>query len=120
MFSLRGDIFYGCLKALGLTRLLLDARACVAGDSNGDILAATDRTGGASAWTSATVDIPSCPRQSAPCISERLYARDDRGARTVDAAPPGSGNSIGSVALEGNSLLLSWTHDGDRRQLRLR
>ena len=93
---------------------------CVAGDGNGNILTSTNPNGGAKTWTSATVDIPSCPRQSTPCISEQLHARDDQGARIVDTAPPGSGNSIGSVALDGNSLLLSWTHDGARRQLKLR
>jgi hypothetical protein len=38
----------------------------------------------------------------------------------VDAAPPGHGNSIGNVALDGDSLMLNWTHDGAQRQLELR
>jgi hypothetical protein len=59
-------------------------------------------------------------RQSRPCESEQLYARDDQGTRVVDTAPPGHGNSIDNVALGGDSLVLSWTHDGAQRQLELR
>ena len=88
---------------------------CVTGDQIGNILTTTDPTGGANAWTSALVDIPGCDPQSAPCISEQLYAHDDQGARIVDTAPPGQGNSIRNVALD--SHVLSWTHDGAQRQL---
>jgi WD40-like Beta Propeller Repeat len=91
---------------------------CVAVDLAGNVLTSTDPTGGANTWTSATVDIPGCPPQSAPCISEQLYARDDHGTRVVDTAPPGQGNSIGNVALD--SLVLNWTHDSAQRQLQLR
>jgi hypothetical protein len=90
---------------------------CVAGSSS-DILTSTDPTGGANAWSSATVGFP-CPRPSTPCISERLLVRDDQGTEVVDTAPPGQGNSIDNVALNGNSLVLSWTHDGAQRQLQL-
>jgi hypothetical protein len=93
---------------------------CVVGDSGGDILTSTDPTGGANAWSSATVDVPGCPQQSRPCISERLLVRDDHGTEVVDTAPPGRGNSINNVALNGNSLVLNWTHDGAQRQLQLR
>jgi hypothetical protein len=53
-------------------------------------------------------------------MSEQLYARDDQGARVVDTAPPGQGNSIGNLRLTDHSLTLSWTHDGAQRQLQLR
>jgi hypothetical protein len=91
---------------------------CVAAD-NRDILTSTDPTGGANAWSSATVDVP-CSRPSTPCISERLLVRDDHGTEVVDTAPPGQGTSIGNVALNGNSLVLSWTHDGAQRRFQLR
>jgi hypothetical protein len=90
---------------------------CVAGDSNGNVLTSTDPTGGASAWSSAPVDM--CPSPSAPCISEGLYARDDQGTRVIDTAPPGHGTSIGNMAFKGDSLTLTWTHDGAQRQLPL-
>jgi WD40-like Beta Propeller Repeat len=93
---------------------------CVTGDELGNIMTSTDPTGGANTWTSAAVDIPGCSPQSTPCISEQLYAHDDQGTRVVDTAPPGSGNSIGNVILDGESLMLSWTHDGTQRQLALR
>jgi hypothetical protein len=93
---------------------------CAAADQSGNILTSTDPTGGANAWTSATVDIPGCAPPSNPCISEHLYARDDQGTRILDAAAPGRGNSIGNVALGGDSLILTWTHDGAQRQLQLR
>ena len=57
---------------------------------------------------------------SKPCISERLLVRDDHGTNVVDTAPPGHGNSIGNVALNGNALVLRWTHAGTQRQLQLR
>jgi hypothetical protein len=91
---------------------------CVAGDSNGNILTSTDPTGGANAWSNAPVDM--CPPSSTPCISEQLFARDDQGSRIIDTAPPGQGNSIENVRVTGDSLTLSWTHDGARRQLPLR
>jgi len=93
---------------------------CVATTNRGDVVTATDPTGGASAWTSASVDVPGCRPQSTPCISEQLYAHDDRGTRVVDTAPPGGGNSIRNVILDGESSLLSWTHDGAQRRLELR
>ena len=93
---------------------------CVAGDNNGDVLTSTDPTGGANAWSSASVDVPGCPQPSTPCTSERLLVRDDHGTEVVDTAPPGHGNSIDNVALNGDSLVLSWTHDGAQRQLQLR
>ena len=93
---------------------------CVTGDELGNILTSTDPTGGASTWASAPVDIPGCERQPAPCISEQLHARDDRGTRVVDTAPPGHGNSIGNVTLDQDSLILSWTHDGAQRRLQPR
>jgi hypothetical protein len=96
------------------------ASLCVTGDQVGNILTSTDPTDDANAWTSAPVDLPGCNLQSAPCISEQLYARDDQRTRLVDAAPPGQGNSIGDVALAGELLILSWTHDGAARTLALR
>jgi hypothetical protein len=93
---------------------------CVAGDGNGNILTSTNPTGGASTWTTAPVDIPGCARESRPCESEQLHARDDQGTRVVDSAPPGSGTTIGNIALDGNSLELNWTHDIALRQLQLR
>ena len=96
------------------------ASLCVAGDQKGNVLTSNDPTGGANAWTSAAVDIPGCEPQSAPCTSEQLYTRDDQGARVVDTAPPGQGNSIGNVRLTDDSLTLSWTHHGAQQQLQLR
>jgi hypothetical protein len=93
---------------------------CVVGDLNGNILTSTDPTGGANAWTSAAVDIPGCAPQSTPCESEQLYARDDQGTRLLDTAPPGHGNAIGKVSLNGDSLMLGWTRDGAQRALQLR
>jgi hypothetical protein len=92
----------------------------VVGDANGNILTSTNPTGGAGTWTNAAVDIPPCTQQSTPCISEQLYARDDQGTRVVDTSPPGFGHSIGNVSLAGDSLVLSWSHDGRQRQLDLR
>lgn len=92
---------------------------CVAGDSNGDVLTSTDPTGGANAWSSASVDVPGCPQPSTPCTSEQLLVRDDHGTQVVDTAPPGPGGSIDNVALNGDSLVLSWTHDDAQRQLQL-
>jgi hypothetical protein len=91
---------------------------CIAADRN--ILTSIAPTGGANAWTSATVDIPGCAAPSTPCIAEQLYARDGQGIRVLENAPPGQGNSIGNVALDGDLLMLSWTHDGAQRQLQLR
>jgi len=40
------------------------------------------------------------------------YARDDHGGGLADAAPRiGQVNSIGTCALDGDSLLLRWIHD---------
>jgi hypothetical protein len=96
------------------------ASLCVAGDQAGNVFTSTSPAGGASAWTSAAVDIPGCQPQSAPCIIEQLYAHDDQGTQVIDTAPPGQGNTIGNVALNGDSLTLSWTHAGAQRQLQLR
>lgn len=93
---------------------------CVAGDNDGDVLTSTDPTGGANAWSSASVDVPGCPQPSTPCTSERLLVRDDHGTEVVDTAPPGHGHSIDDVALNRDSLVLSWAHDGAQRQLQLR
>jgi hypothetical protein len=93
---------------------------CIASDADGNILTSTDPTGGANTWTSAAVDIPGCAPQSRPCESARLYARDDRGTRTVDTAAPGATTSISNVALAGDSHVLTWTHDGGPQQLELR
>jgi len=93
---------------------------CTAADGNGDILISTAPSGGANAWTSATVDVPGCAPLLRPCNSEQLYARDDQGTRVLDTAPPAHGNTIGNVALGGDSLMLTWTHDGAQRQLELR
>jgi hypothetical protein len=90
---------------------------CLAAASDDTLLSSTDPTGGATAWTSAPVDVPGCPGPLTPCMSERLFARDDHGARMIDSAPPGQGDSISNVAL--NSLELSWTHNGAPRQLEL-
>lgn len=51
---------------------------------------------------------------------EQLYADDDRGTRVIDSAGPGGGNAIGNLALSGDSLTLTWTHDGAQRELTLR
>ena len=93
---------------------------CVAGDEAGNILTSSDPAAGASAWASAAVDVPGCQAQAAPCISEQLYAHDDQGTRVIDTVPPGRGNSIGNVALAADPPVLSWTHGGTHRQLRLR
>jgi hypothetical protein len=93
---------------------------CIASDINGYILTSTDPTGGTNAWSFTAVDLPGCPQPSAPCTSERLMVRDDHGTEVVDTAPRGHGNSIGNVALNGDSLALSWTHASSRRQLQLR
>ncbi len=92
---------------------------CVAADQGGNILTSTDPTGGANAWTGATVDVPGCAPPLNPCMSEQLYARDDQGTRVLDTAPPGHTNSISNVALDGDSLILTWTHAGAQRQLEL-
>jgi hypothetical protein len=91
----------------------------VAADQNGNILTSTDPSGGASHWASAKVN-SACALHATPCTSEQLYARDDQGTQVVDSAPPGDGNSIGNVALAGDSLLLSWTSGGVPHQLQLR
>jgi hypothetical protein len=93
---------------------------CIAADGLGNVLTSPDPTGGANAWTRASVDVPGCAPQSTPCVSEQLFADDDQGTQILDNAPPGRGNSIGNIALDGNSPLLSWTHDGAQRQLELR
>jgi hypothetical protein len=93
---------------------------CIAADGFGNVLTSPDPTGGANSWTRASVDVPGCSPQSDPCASERLFAYDDQGYRMLDTAPPGRENSIGNIALDGNSLTLSWTHDGIQRQLQLR
>jgi hypothetical protein len=93
---------------------------CVAGDSNGDILTSTDPTGGASAWSNATVDVPGC-------CSRQHRAPPNSSSSTTITAPPWStpphravATRSGNVALNGDSLVLSWTHDGAQRQLQLR
>jgi hypothetical protein len=93
---------------------------CIGAGADGAIFTSADPTGGANTWTSAPVDIPGCAPQSRPCQSEQLYVSDDQGIRVLDHAPPGVATSIGNVALDGDSLLLSWTHDGAPRQLELR
>jgi hypothetical protein len=79
---------------------------CVGADGQGNVVTSTDPAGGASTWTHAT-------------LIERLYGHDDQGTRVVDTAPPGQRNSIGDVSLDGDSLILSWTHDAGQRQLEL-
>ena len=91
---------------------------CLAADSDGTLVSSTDPTGGANTWTSAPADVSDCPGPLIPCMSEQLFARDDQGARMIDTAPPGQGNSIGNVALD--SLKLNWTHNGAPQQLDLR
>ena len=93
---------------------------CVAGDQNGNILTSTNPLGGTNAWTIAVVDLPPCASQSSQCISDQLYAHDDRGTRAVDSAPLGDGSLIGNVTLGGDSLALTWTHGGAPEQLDLR
>jgi hypothetical protein len=39
--------------------------------------------------------------------------------RVVDSALLADGNLIGDVTLHGDSLALSWTHDGTQQQLQL-
>jgi len=53
-------------------------------------------------------------------VDEQLYARDDQGTRLLDTTPPGHRNAIDNIALNGNSLMLSWTHAGVKRALQLR
>jgi hypothetical protein len=93
---------------------------CIAGDQNGNILTSTHPTGGANTWTHDLVDIPGCAPQSTPCETEQLYARDDQGTRLLDTTPPGHRNAIDNIALNGTSLMLSWTHAGVKRALQLR
>jgi hypothetical protein len=93
---------------------------CVAGDQNGNVVTSTDPTGGANAWTIAAVGVPPCAIQSSQCTAERLYVHDDQGTRPVDSAPLGGGDSIDNVTLDGDSLVLSWTHDGAIQQLQMR
>ena len=50
-----------------------------------------------------------CALAGTRCISEQPYTRDDEGARLIDSAPPGSGQSIGDISLSGNALTLSCT-----------
>ena len=90
---------------------------CVAGDCNGNILTSTNPTGGANAWSNAAADI--CTPSSAPCASEQLVVSDDNGTRMLDTEPPGNGRAISNVALAGDALTLSWTHDGVQQQLQL-
>jgi hypothetical protein len=80
---------------------------CVGADGQGNVVTSTDPAEGASTWRHAT-------------FSERLYGHDDQGTRVVDTAPAGQGNSIDNVSLDGDSLILSWTHDTAQRQLELR
>jgi hypothetical protein len=116
----RATVDRGSLQGNAITAVSCSSFLCVAADGNGNILTSTDPTGGAKTWTTAEVDIPGCAPRSRPCISEQLYGRDDQGARVIDTAPPGHGNAIGSIALDGNSVMLRWTHDGAPRQLALR
>jgi hypothetical protein len=89
---------------------------CVATDAKGNVLTSDDPLGGAPAWTSAAVDVPDCAVEGTPCIVEQLFARDDHGTRVIDSTAPGAGKSIGNVTLQGNSTVLSWTHDGLPRE----
>jgi WD40-like Beta Propeller Repeat len=93
---------------------------CVAGDQNGNVVSSIDPTGGANAWTIAAVGVPPCASQSSQCIADQLYVHDDQGTRAVDSAPLADSNLIGNVTLDGDSLVLSWTHDGAIQQLQLR
>ena len=44
----------------------------------------------------------------------------EQGTQVVDSALLADGNLIGNVILDRDSLALTWTHDGARRQLQLR
>jgi hypothetical protein len=92
---------------------------CVAVDGRGNVIGSDDPTGGPGAWRSAAVDVPDCAVRATPCIVEQLYARDDHGSRVIDGTPPGEGNSLANISLSGNSLALTWTHDGVPREAML-
>jgi Tol biopolymer transport system component len=89
---------------------------CLAADENGDILTSTDPATTSPTWNSAGVDVPSC----GACIAEQVYAEDDRGRQAVDAVQPGPGHMLGSLALAGNSTLLSWAHSGQPESAQLK
>ncbi len=112
----QGNLFGNGLEAVSCPSVSL----CVAGDESGRILTSTAPSGGATTWTSRPVAFPGCPPPEAPCVSEQLFARDDNGIRTIDRAPSGGGSVIGDVALTGDALTLTWTHDGVANALTLR
>jgi WD40-like Beta Propeller Repeat len=93
---------------------------CVAGDQIGNVVTSTDPTGGANAWTTAAVGVPPCASQSDQCSADQLYVHDDQGTGAVDSTPLGDSNGIDNVTLDGDSLVLSWTHDGALQQLQMR
>ena len=93
---------------------------CVAVDGAGSVATSSDPASAAGAWAVAPIDVFPCAIAGTPCISEQLYAHDGQGTRVIDGAPPGSGQVIGGVRLHGDSLTLTWTHDGAARTLELR
>ena len=95
------------------------AELCVAVDFGGNAYTSSDPASAHGTWAVAPIDGLPCAA-GYPCISEQLYAHDDRGTRLIDSAGPGSGNSIGGVRLGGDSLSLTWRHDGAARMLELR
>jgi hypothetical protein len=85
---------------------------CIATDARGNVLSSAAPAGGSSAWSSAPIDVPDCAVRGTPCIVEQLYSHDDHGTQLIDGTPPGEGRSLATIALSGNGLALTWTHDG--------
>jgi Tol biopolymer transport system component len=89
---------------------------CVAVDDQGNVLNSTAPAAGSTAWSSTPVDVPGCALAGTPCAVEKLVAHDDHGTRLIDSTPPGSGTILSDVALSGNGLVLTWSHDGLAKQ----
>jgi hypothetical protein len=86
---------------------------CVAVNGDGRIATSTNPASGGTTWTSQPIDTPPCT----PCAAEQIYAYDTQGTTVLDSAPPGSGNSLANLQLQGD--MLTWTHDGMPRQAQL-
>lgn len=89
---------------------------CAAIDQAGDIAAAADPKGGASAWTVAPVDTLPCVA-SGGCTTEAIMVGDDSGVRTLDSTATGNGAQLQNLHLHGDAL--TWTHDGAPRSATL-
>jgi hypothetical protein len=82
---------------------------CVAGDSTGHILTATDPAGGPAAWSSTFVDGDPCTAVS-PCSIEEILASSGHGVHQLNSLKaPGNGPFLTGLALTGDTL--TWSHD---------